>query len=89
MNKFLFNNLSSSISDFFIKKSVKNIRKAKPKEEAYFYSQNSRQLNKVISGKDWEIFINNENFLHNDVGPASKHKDIKFNHWYWNGHLIA
>lgn len=46
----------------------------------------------IFQNKFWEeeekVFVNNENFIHNDVGPAYVLKGKVRNNWFWKGILI-
>lgn len=58
------------------------IKELKLGEEYKYYS--SKDIRNVIKQrKDMKMFVNSENFVHNDVGPACIYGNRK--NWYWNG----
>lgn len=64
------------------------IRKAKMKQKFYYrYSVLGNIICFSRKFKEWQAFTNDENLLHNDVGPAFCDRNIS-NSWYWNGIFI-
>lgn len=61
------------------------IRELKVNQEFYYWNNGIRILS--YSSKEIKVFINDENFLHNDVGAAWYHPKIG-GEWWWNGFLI-
>lgn len=57
--------------------------------ETVHYIVHGRLKNFVVtsSGINYSVFVNDNNFLHNDVGPAFEEEN-KYKSWWWNGHLI-
>lgn len=62
------------------------IKELKAEEKFFYrYSSFSEIINEKFQPKLTEkIFVNEENFLHNDVN-ASMFENNGFNFWHWNG----
>lgn len=62
------------------------IRQLNYNEEFKFKNKEGVQ-NRISIYKDIKVFVNDENFIHNDVGPAGVGSGCLFgaNLWCWNG----
>lgn len=61
--------------------------KANKEDEKEFLLQVKDKIINVYCDDEEELFVNDENFLHNDVGPALRDKKGE-NDWAWNGIYI-
>lgn len=62
------------------------IRKAKNGERVYYFSIFKDLIGYKVNKLYEKSFINNNDLLHNDVGPALIL--LNRNDWFWNGILI-
>lgn len=65
------------------------IRQAKENEDIYNFFEND--VYKVFNAKDIKAFVNDKNFLHNDVDCAYSYYSFskKQNIWFWKGIYIS
>lgn len=69
---------------FLFKKNSK-IRKLKTGEKYKYIVSDIKYSEVQIDEKN---FVNDKNFLHNDVGPATKFGNGPGGFWHWNGRWI-
>lgn len=62
------------------------IRRLKLKEN-YKIEEEGEKICYNHSWKGDKIFVNSENIIHNDVGPAVE-REGSLNFWHWNGEWI-
>lgn len=64
------------------------IRKAKMNEEVFFNKYRGEFRPSIVCcDEKQKIFVNDENLIHNDVGPAYNY-DARVGDWFWNGIFI-
>lgn len=63
------------------------IRELKAQEEYLYMWDDHLEKDRKLNQE--KIFVNHENLIHNDVGPASIYDNgTLINSWWWNGYII-
>lgn len=64
------------------------IREAQMNEKFHYrYSESGHIYHFYKMEKTWEIFVNDDNYLHNDIGRAFSPQNEP-GRWFWNGIYI-